>query len=70
MANHIRPGTVVQPGMGEFAQKPLRSVHSPSPGQTLEDVAAQTGTPANEIRKMNPQIGADGVISPDMRLQI
>ncbi len=55
---------------GGFLHRPVRSIYSPSPGQTLQDVANHSGTSVAEIRSMNPQIDAAGTVSPDMRLQV
>jgi LysM domain-containing protein len=50
--------------------RPLRSVHTVTPGQNLADVAAMYGLTYQEIFKMNNHAIGNGVVHPGMRLQV
>jgi predicted Zn-dependent protease len=51
--------------------RPMRSVHTVRPGETLESIASQYGTSSFVLRKLNShQLGANNQPSSDMRLEI
>jgi LysM repeat protein len=51
--------------------RPLRSVHTVTPGETLNTVAAMHGLEPNELIQLNSHaIGTGGIIHPGMRLEI
>jgi hypothetical protein len=51
--------------------RPLRAIHCVRPGETLPQIAGQYGLTTGELIKMNCHtLGRDGIVYPDMRLQV
>lgn len=51
--------------------RPMRSVHTVRPGETLASIASQYGIDPLTLKQLNShQLGANNEVSPDMRLEI
>lgn len=51
--------------------RPLRSVHTVTPGETIHTIASKYGMEPNQLIQLNSHaIGSGGVIHPGMRLEV
>jgi hypothetical protein len=51
--------------------RPLRAIHCVRPGETLPQIAGQYGLTTDELIQMNAHcLGREGIVFPDMRLQV
>jgi LysM repeat protein len=56
---------------GQRQIRPLRSVHTVKPGETLGMVASQYGTTPQALLSLNSHtVGGQGIIHQGMRLQV
>jgi LysM repeat protein len=51
--------------------RPLRSVHTVTPGQNLHTIASMYGLEPNTLIQLNSHaLGAGGIVHPGMRLEV